>query len=160
MKLHDIMPAPGARKRKKRKGQGPGAGQGKTAGRGQKGQASRSGGVKNGYFEGGQMPLVRKLPFARGVNFNNPYKIVYVPINVSTLAERFEANAEVTPEALVALGLTHKSDSHVAILGDGDLEVPLKVTAHKFSASAKEKIEKAGGSVTKLEVKRGGYRVS
>ena len=159
MKLHEIQPAAGSRKRKKRKGQGPSAGQGKTAGKGQKGQASRSGGVKNGYFEGGQMPLVRKLPFARGVNFSNPYKIVYTPINVSTLAERFEANAEVTPEALVAMGLTHNSDSHIAILGDGNIALALKVTAHKFSATAKEKIEQAGGTVTKLEVKRGGYRV-
>ena len=159
MKLHDIKPAAGSRKKKKRLGLGIAAGQGKTAGRGQKGQASRSGGVKRAYFEGGQLPLVRKLPFARGVGFSNPYKINYTPVNVSTLAGRYEAASEVTPESLIEKGLTHGSDKHIAILGDGDITIALKVTAHKISETAKAKIEKAGGTVTKLEVKRGGYRV-
>jgi len=158
MKLHEIKPAPGSRKRKKRKGIGIAAGQGKTAGRGQKGQAARSGGVKSPYFEGGQFPMVRKLPFMRGIGFNNPYRIVYRPINVGLLAEKFEAGSEVTPEALVATGLARKSDKHIAILGVGDLSIPLKVSAHKFSESARQKIEQAGGTVTKLDVKRGGYR--
>ncbi|MFN4294506.1 MAG: 50S ribosomal protein L15 [Thermoflexales bacterium] len=158
MKLHEIKPAEGSRKRKKRKGIGIAAGQGKTAGRGQKGQAARSGGVKGPYFEGGQFPMVRKLPFMRGIGFNNPYRIVYRPVNVGLLAQKFEAGSEVTPEALVAAGIARKSDKHIAILGVGELNIPLKVTAHKFSETAKQKIEQAGGTVTKLEVKRGGYR--
>lgn len=158
MRLHEIKPAEGSRKRRKRKGIGIAAGQGRTAGRGQKGQASRSGGVKGPYFEGGQFPMVRKLPFMRGIGFNNPYRIVYRPVNVGTLAEKFAAGSEVTPEKLVEAGIADKSDKHIAILGQGDLNVALKVTAHKFSAAAKQKIEQAGGTVTKLEVKRGGYR--
>jgi large subunit ribosomal protein L15 len=158
MKLHEIKPAPGARRPKKRKGIGIAAGQGRTAGRGQKGQASRSGGVKGPYFEGGQFPMVRKLPFMRGIGFNNPYKIVYRPINVSALAAQFPAGGEVTPEKLVEAGLAQKSDKYVAILGGGDLGVALNVSAHKFSESARQKIEAAGGTITKLEVKRGGYR--
>lgn len=158
MKLHEIQPAAGSRKRKKRKGIGIAAGQGKTAGRGQKGQAARSGGVKGPYFEGGQFPMVRKLPFMRGIGFNNPYRIVYRPVNVGLLAKKFAPGSEVTPEALVAAGIARKSDKHIAILGVGDLNIPLKVTAHKFSAMAKQKIEQAGGTVVELEVKRGGYR--
>jgi len=158
MKLHDLKPSEGAHKRKKRKGLGIAAGQGRTAGKGQKGQKSRSGGVKGPYFEGGQFPMVRKLPFMRGVGFSNPYRIIYRPINVNVLAEKFEAGSEVTPEKLVEAGLALKSDKHIAILGNGDIGVALKVTAHKFSESAQKKIEDAGGSITKLEVKRGGYR--
>lgn len=158
MKLHDLKPAEGSRRRKKRKGVGIAAGQGRTAGKGQKGQKSRSGGVKGPYFEGGQFPMVRKLPFMRGVGFSNPYRIVYRPINVSALAGKFEAGSEVTPEKLVEAGLALKSDKHIAILGRGDIKVALKVTAHKFSESAQKKIEAAGGSATKLDVKRGGYR--
>jgi large subunit ribosomal protein L15 len=158
MKLHEIQPAPGSRKRKKRKGIGIAAGQGKTAGRGQKGQASRSGGVKGPYFEGGQFPMVRKLPFMRGIGFNNPYRIIYRPINVGALAEKFAPGSEVNPQTLVDAGLARRSDKYIAILGVGELAMPLKVTAHKFSASAQQKIEQAGGTVVKLEVKRGGYR--
>ena len=158
MKLHDLKPAPGAHRRKKRKGIGIAANQGRTGGRGQKGQKSRSGGVKKAYFEGGQLPVVRKLPFARGVGFFNPYRIEYAPVNLSTLVKRFESGAEVTPEALITAGITHKSDKYVAILGTGEITIPLKVTAHKFSASAKEKIVEAGGSVQTIEVVRGHHR--
>ncbi len=158
MKLHDLKPAPGAHKRKKRKGIGIAANQGRTAGRGQKGQKSRSGGVKKAYFEGGQLPVVRKLPFARGVGFFNPYRIDYTAVNVYTLAHKFESGAEVTPEALIAAGITRKSDKYVAILGTGEINIPLKVTAHKVSAAAREKIEKAGGSVQTVEVVRGHRR--
>jgi len=158
MKLHDIQPAAGSRKRRKRLGIGISAGQGKTSGRGQKGQASRSGGVKKGYFEGGQLPLVRKLPFARGVGFSNPYRIEYAIVSLGDLAQSFEAGAEVTPEALVAVGLLDKDARYVAILSNGEVGMALKVKAHKFSASAKSKIEQAGGSVEKIDVKRGGYR--
>jgi large subunit ribosomal protein L15 len=158
MKLHEIKPAAGSRKRKKRKGIGIAAGQGKTAGRGVKGQKSRSGGVKGPYFEGGQFPMLRKLPFMRGVGFFNPYQIQYAPVNVSRLQEVFQTGSVVNPDILVEVGLTQKSDKYVAILGTGEINVPLNVTAHKFSASAQKKIEAAGGTVTKLEVKRGGYR--
>jgi len=158
MKLHDLQPASGSRKPKRRKGIGIAAGQGKTAGRGQKGQKSRSGGVKRGYFEGGQLPLVRKLPFARGVGFSNPYRIDYAPVNVGELAMTFQAGAEVTPQSLVEAGLVDKGEKYVAILGDGDLDVALKVTAHKFSAAAKAKIEQAGGTTEQIRVTRGGYR--
>lgn len=158
MKLHDIQPPKGSRKTRKRKGIGISAGQGKTAGRGTKGQASRSGGVKKAYFEGGQLPLVRKLPFVRGVGFSNPYRVDYAPVNIGVLAEAFEADAEVTPEALVELGIVDKGDRYVAILGSGDLGVALKVKAHKFSESAKAKIEQAGGTTEKIAITRGGYR--
>lgn len=158
MKLNDLKPAPGAHKKKMRKGLGIAAGKGKTGGRGQKGQSSRSGGGKGPMFEGGQFPMVRKLPFMRGIGFSNPYKITYAPINVSDLGEKFEADAEVTVEVLKEKGLVRQDDKYIAVLGDGDISKALKVTAHKFSKSAQEKIEKAGGTVTKLEVKRGGYR--
>jgi large subunit ribosomal protein L15 len=157
MKLNDLKPAPGAHKKKMRKGLGIAAGKGKTAGRGSKGQASRSGGVKGAMFEGGQFPMVRKLPFMRGIGFNNPYRIIYAPVNVSDL-DQFEAGAEVTVELLKQSGLVRGNEKYIAVLGSGDLAKALKVTAHKFSKSAQEKIEKAGGSVTKLEVVRGGYR--
>lgn len=159
MQLHDIKPAAGSRKRKKRKGLGIAAGQGKTAGRGGKGQKSRSGGVKKAYFGGGQAQMMRNLPFARGAYFENPYRIVYAPVNVGVLENKFKAGDEVNPEALVKAGLADNNDKYVAILADGDLKIALKVTAHKISKAAAEKIEKAGGTVTKLEVKRGGYRV-
>lgn len=158
MKLHDLRPASGSRRPKRRKGIGIAAGQGKTAGRGQKGQKSRSGGVKRAYFEGGQLPLVRKLPFARGVGFSNPYRIEYTPVNIGDLAAVFQAGDEVTPQKLVEAGLVDKGEKYVAILGDGDLNVALKVTAHKFSAAARARIEQAGGSIEQIKVTRGGYR--
>jgi large subunit ribosomal protein L15 len=160
MQLHEIKPAKGSRKRKKRVGLGIAAGQGKTGGRGQKGQKSRSGGVNKRGFEGGQFKMVLKLPFMRGIGFSNPYKITYAPINVSTLQELFQAGSVVNPEALIEVGLTHRSDKYIAVLGMGDINVPLNITAHKFSKSAEQKIVAAGGTVTKLEVKRGGYRTS
>ena len=158
MKLHDLKPAPGAHKKKTRKGIGIAAGKGRTGGHGQKGQASRSGGTKGPAFEGGQFPLVRKLPFMRGIGFNNPYKITYVPVNIGDLAKEFEAGAEISLEAMVERGFVRKGEKYIAVLGSGDIAHSLKITAHKFSKTAQEKIEKAGGSVNKLEVKRGGYR--
>jgi large subunit ribosomal protein L15 len=126
-------------------GRGISAGQGKTAGRGTKGQGARSGGGKGPYFEGGQLPLVRRLPFKRG--FTNINKIYYTPVNVGSLAN-FEAGIDVDPEVLAAVGLLKKSDAPVVILGDGDFSVALNIKAHRFSSSAKEKIEAAGGTVT------------
>jgi len=135
-------------------GRGISAGQGKTAGRGTKGQASRSGGTKGPYFEGGQLPLVRRLPFKRG--FTNIFKVQYVPVNLYRLAE-FEAEAEISPETLAAAGIIKSADLPVAILGQGELEHGLVVKAHRFSGSARAKIEKAGGSVEELpwKVERG-----
>jgi large subunit ribosomal protein L15 len=154
MKLHELHSPSGARKTRKRVGRGIAAGQGKTAGRGTKGQAARSGGTKGPYFEGGQLPLVRRLPFKRG--FTNIFKVNYVPVNLYRL-EEFEAEGEVTPETLAAAGIIKSATLPVAILGQGNVEQPLVVKAHRFSASARAKIEEAGGSVEELpwEVKRG-----
>ncbi len=154
MKLHDLQPDEGAKKRRKRVGRGIAAGQGKTAGRGTKGQAARSGGTKGPYFEGGQLPLVRRLPFRRG--FKNIFKVEYVPVNLYRL-ESFAANEEVSPETLAAAGIIKSAALPVAILGDGEMDRPLTVKAHRFSASARAKIEDAGGSTEELpwEVTRG-----
>ncbi|GAB4480525.1 MAG: 50S ribosomal protein L15 [Anaerolineae bacterium] len=150
MKLTDLRPDKGATRKRKRVGRGPAAGQGKTAGRGTKGQGARRGGKKRAYFEGGQLPLVRRLPFKRG--FSNPFKVSYQPVNVDQLEEMFEAGTEVTPEALVAAGLLREATQPVVILGRGDLTKKLAVHAHRFSKSAREKIEAAGGSVTELDL--------
>lgn len=158
MQLHDIKPSPGASRRKQRRGIGISAGRGKTGGRGQKGQKSRSGGVGKLGFEGGQFKMVRKLPFMRGVGFFNPYKITYLPINVSTLQEYFASGSIVNKDALIELGLASKSDEHIAVLGSGEITVPLNITAHKFSKAAEQKIVAAGGTCTKLEVTRGQHR--
>ena len=147
MKLSDLRPSAGARKNKKRKGRGIAAGQGKTAGRGTKGQGARSGGVKGPYFEGGQLPLVRRLPHVRG--FTNIYRIPFEVVNLDTLAAKFEANAKVTPETLLAHGLI-KDVQRVKVLGRGEVKKALAVSAHAFSDSAKEKITAAGGSATEL----------
>lgn len=148
MKLHDLRPNPGAKKKRKRVGRGISAGQGKTAGRGTKGQGARSGGGKGVYFEGGQLPLARRLPYKRG--FTNINKVYYKPINLSSLADFDFEGAPVTPETLAAIGLLKKATDPVVILGDGEVDAPLTVQAHRFSASAKEKIEAAGGTVEVL----------
>jgi large subunit ribosomal protein L15 len=154
MKLHELQAPKGARKSRKRVGRGIAAGQGKTAGRGTKGQGSRSGGTKGPYFEGGQLPLVRRLPVKRG--FTNIFKVQYVPVNLYRL-EEFEADAEISPATLAAAGIVKSAELPVAILGHGELDRPLVVKAHRFSSSARAKIEEAGGSVEELpwEVKRG-----
>ena len=154
MKLHELQAPKGARKSRKRVGRGIAAGQGKTAGRGTKGQGSRSGGSKGPYFEGGQLPLVRRLPVKRG--FTNIFKVQYVPVNLYRL-EEFEADAEISPATLAAAGIIKSAELPIAILGHGELERPLVVKAHRFSSSARAKIEEAGGSVEELpwEVKRG-----
>jgi large subunit ribosomal protein L15 len=149
MELHDLRPNSGSKKKRKRVGRGISAGQGKTAGRGTKGQGARSGGGKGAYFEGGQLPLVRRLPFKRG--FTNIRKIVYSPVNVGVLAD-FDAGTEVDPELLASLGIIRRASDPVVILGDGALETSLHVKAHRFSGSAREKIETAGGKVTVLEL--------
>ena len=144
MKLNDLRPDPGSKKKRKRVGRGIAAGQGKTAGRGTKGQNARSGGGKGPYFEGGQLPLVRRLSYKRG--FKNPEKIIYNPVNVRDLAH-FDEGTVVDPIVLTVVGLLKKPDDPVVILGDGRIEVALTVKAHRFSKSAREKIEKAGGEI-------------
>ena len=141
MMLHELKPAEGSAKAKKRKGRGIGSGNGKTAGYGHKGQLARSG-HKGAYFEGGQLPLVRRIP-KRG--FNNIFRVEYDIVNVSDL-ERFEDGATVNHEALREAGLVGKANA-VKILGAGELTKKLHVEADKFSATAKEKIEGAGGTV-------------
>ncbi len=157
MKLHDLRPADGSTKKRKRPGRGIAAGQGKTAGRGTKGQGARSGGGVAPYFEGGQLPLVRKLPFARGVGFRDPWKISFTPVNLSRLSS-FRKGSIVSPETLAKAGIIKREDEMVAILGRGELKKDLKVKAHRFSASARAKIEAAGGEVEELPWKRGGER--
>jgi large subunit ribosomal protein L15 len=141
MKLHDLKPAEGSRKTRNRVGRGPGSGNGKTSGRGQKGQKSRSGGGVRLGFEGGQTPLFQRLP-KRG--FTNINRKDYSIVNLDTL-NGFEEGTEVTPELLLEAGVISKLQSGLKVLGSGKLEVKLTVKAHKFSASAKEAIEAAGG---------------
>ena len=157
MKLHDLKPQEGAVSKRKRVGRGIAAGQGKTAGRGTKGQNARSGGGVRPYFEGGQLPLVRKLPFARGVGFRDPWRVRFTPVNLERLID-FQKGDEVTPETLAEAGIIKRADELVAILGRGELEIPITVKAHRFSASARAKIEAAGGEVEELPWQRGGYR--
>ncbi|AVB62778.1 50S ribosomal protein L15 [Clostridioides difficile] len=142
MKLHELKPAEGAVRAKRRLGRGTATGQGKTAGRGQKGQWSRSGGGVRVGFEGGQMPLARRIP-KRG--FNNIFKKVYTEVNVEVL-NRFENGTEITAELLKSTKTISKiGKDGIKILGEGNLEKALTVKAAKFTASAQEKIEKAGG---------------
>ncbi len=143
MKLNELSPPKGSRKPPKRLGRGVGSGTGKTAGRGTKGHNSRSGGGVRPGFEGGQMPLYRRIP-KRG--FTNIFATNYSEINLDTL-NRFEDGTEVTPEMLKELGIVKKQLDGVKVLGRGELEKKLIVKAHKFSKSAVEKIEAAGGKV-------------
>ena len=148
MKLHDLSPAKGSKKNKKRVGRGPGSGLGKTAGRGHKGQRSRSGYARRPGFEGGQMPLVRRVP-KRG--FTNIFRTEYAVVNLADLAEiGAELGDEVTPDRLVEIGRVRRGRP-VKILGDGEIDRALTVKAHAFSASARQQIEAAGGSVEEIE---------
>ncbi|MDP7556855.1 MAG: 50S ribosomal protein L15 [Nitrospinaceae bacterium] len=140
MKLSELRAVPGSRKNRKRLGRGPGSGTGKTSGKGQKGQKSRSGGNPHPWFEGGQMPLYRRLP-KRG--FTNIFRKEYTVVNISQL-EGLDAGSPVTPEVMKEKGLIRKLGS-VKILGNGELTGAVTVHAHKFSRSAVEKIEKSGG---------------
>jgi large subunit ribosomal protein L15 len=145
MRLSELKPARGATKKPKRVGRGPGSGHGKTATRGHKGHKQRSGFRTKRGFEGGQMPLVRRIP-KRG--FTNIFKTEYEIVNVEMLA-KFKANTEVTPELLKERGIV-KGKLKLKILGNGEISVPLKVRAHKFSKSAREKIMKAKGEVEQI----------
>lgn len=147
MKLHDLVPNEGSKKNRKRVGRGISAGQGKTAGRGTKGQGSRSGTGGKLYRQGGNLPFFRRLPFMRGQGFTPPNQVEYNEVNLDQLSEAFKADADVTPESLEAAGLLRDKRNPVVILGRGDLNVALKVRVHRVSAGAKAKVEKAGGSV-------------
>jgi large subunit ribosomal protein L15 len=147
MKLHEIKPAPGSTKRRKVVGRGRGSGRGTTAGRGGKGQTARTGSSIPAWFEGGQMPLIRRLP-KRG--FTNIFKKNYAIINIEIL-DRFESGQEITPALLVSQGLIRSRNDGVKVLGTGALTKTLTVHAHKFSQSAAAKIEAAGGRVQVIE---------
>jgi large subunit ribosomal protein L15 len=147
--IHNIGAPKGANKNKKRLGRGPGSGTGKTAGRGHKGQKSRSGYSGRPGFEGGQMPLQRRLP-KRG--FTNIFKKVWIEVKLGDLDKGFEESDQITPELMVERGMIKKSHltrfDGVVVLGGGDVSKKLNIVAHRFSKSAKEKIEAAGGTAT------------
>src|SRR5688572_2997897 len=150
MKLHDLKPDKGSTKDRHRIGRGKAAGQGTYAGRGIKGQNARGRRGKKQYFEGGQLPLVRRLPFKRG--FTNPFRIDFQEINVVDLSKRFEDGATVSAETLVKVGLLRDIDTPFVILGNGEMDKKLSVQAHRISKGALEKVEKAGGSFARLEL--------
>jgi large subunit ribosomal protein L15 len=148
MELHDLKPAKGAFKQRKRVGRGHGSGSVKTAGRGTKGQNSRAGGGVRIGFEGGQNPIYRRMPYKRG--FTNIFRVEYETVNVGELA-RLGIEGDITLEALIARGTVTKPRRPLKILGDGELHAPLTVRAHKFTATAKAKIEAAGGRAEVVE---------
>src|SRR5689334_16045993 len=143
MSLNNLRPPKGAKKKKRRVGRGPGSGHGKTASRGHKGAKSRSGFRFKRGFEGGQMPLHRRVP-KRG--FHNPFRVEYAVINLDTLGDVFDAGSEVTPDVLRERGLVRGTGKPVKVLGRGEITKNLTVRAHKFSGTAAEKIAAAGGS--------------
>ena len=149
MRLHNLSNVKGAVHRRKRVGCGEGGGHGKTSGRGGKGQTARSGGGIRIGFEGGQMPIFRKLP-RRGFN-NKNFKTFYETVNVGELSKLDDSVTEVNREVLAAAGLVRLNTNPLKILGEGELSAALEITANKFSASAKEKIEKAGGKAIAVD---------
>ena len=146
--LNNLKPAEGSTHKKKRVGRGPGSGLGKTSGKGHKGQKSRSGYSSKIGFEGGQMPLQRRLP-KRG--FTNIFKKQWLEIGLAKLEENFNAGDEITPEILHERGLIKKAKHDLVILGSGEVSKALKISAHRFTKSAREKIENAGGSITEIK---------
>jgi large subunit ribosomal protein L15 len=147
MKLHDLRPPKGAHRERKRIGRGHGSGKVKTGGKGMMGQKARSGPGPYRTFEGGQNRLVKRMPFKRG--FVNKFRVEYEVVNVGSLAD-WPTEVEVTPETLLARRLVRRKRMPVKILGDGELNQPLTIKAHKFSASARQKIESAGGKAIDL----------
>jgi large subunit ribosomal protein L15 len=143
MNLHDLTPARGAKKRRKRIGRGPGSGHGKTATKGHKGLLARSGGGKRPGFEGGQMPLIRRLP---KFGFVNNFRTEYSIVNVSSFQD-WNGSGTITPQAMVDAGLVKRKTLPIKILGNGELKKSLVIQAHKFSKSAEAKIQSAGGRV-------------
>ena len=157
MRLHDLRPPKGARREKRRVGRGHGSGQGTTAGKGTKGQKARSGRGVPLYFEGGQLPLVRRLPYRRG--FRNPFRVEYAIVNVAQLAS-LPAGSTVTADTLVQAGLLRRGEGPVKVLGDGELSVALHVQTDRVSRQAREKIEAAGGSVVELRPRKAKEQVA
>lgn len=145
LSLNNLHPAKGSTHRKKRVGRGPGTGLGKTSGRGEKGQKSRSGYSSKTGFEGGQMPLHRRLP-KRG--FTNIFKKHWIEVSLEALEKHFSADEDITPEVLHKRGIIKKAKHDIVVLGNGEVSKSFKVSAHRFTKSAREKIEKAGGAVT------------
>lgn len=152
MNLNDLRPPSGSKHKKKRVGRGDGSGSGVTAGRGHKGAKSRSGFKRKRGFEGGQMPLHRRVP-KRG--FYNPFRVEYAVVNLDTLAERFDDGTEVTPSLMRETGIIRQSRALIKILARGEMQKKLIVKAHRFSAKASQKITDAGGSIEVLSVKAG-----
>jgi len=154
--LHNLKPAPGSRRPRKRVGRGEGSGTGKTSGRGQKGAGSRSGAKKNVRFEGGQMPIHMRMRKLRGPHMKKsmpfePFRTHTQPVNLEDLEGRFDDGAEVTPETLKAAGLATRNGIPVKVLARGELKKKLTVHAHGFSATARERIEAAGGACHLIE---------
>ncbi len=147
LSLNNLKPSEGSVHKKKRVGRGPGSGKGKTSSRGEKGQKSRSGYSAKIGFEGGQMPLHRRLP-KRG--FTNIFKKRWLEVSLGALEKSFSANDEITPEVMHQRGIIKKAKHDVVVLGNGELSKPLRISAHRFTKSAREKIEKAGGAVTEI----------
>ncbi len=145
--LNSVRPAKGSTHKKKRVGRGSGSGLGKTAARGEKGQKSRSGYSRKIGFEGGQMPLHRRLP-KRG--FTNIFKKRWLEVSIAALEQHFRADEEVTPELLHERGIIKKAKHDVVVLGNGELSKALRISAHRFTRSAREKIEKAGGAAVEI----------
>lgn len=146
MRLQDLKPNEGSKKLRKRIGRGHGSGSGKTAGRGVKGQNSRQGGGVRLYHQGGNLPFFRKLPFMRGEGFSPLNRVRYAEVNLDAL-HGFAAGAEVTPETLAEAGVLKDKKKPIKIMGRGDINVALKIKVHKVTDGARQKIEKAGGSV-------------
>ena len=155
MKQHELAPPTGARHKRKRIGRGLGSGHGRTAGKGSKGQLARAGRHIRPGFEGGQNPLIKRLPEKRG--FTNIFRVEYDTINITVL-NRFEADSEVTPQRFVEEGLVKSLKKPIKILGDGNLLKPLTVSAHKFTQTARSKIEAAGGMVEEIDSESGTKR--
>ena len=150
MKLNDLKPQAGSKKKKQRVGRGISAGQGKTAGRGTKGQNSRSGGGTRLYHQGGNLPFFRRLPFVRGKGFTPFNRTVYNEVNLDQLAD-FTSGSDVTLETLENARLLRDPRNPVVVMGRGELQVPLKVQVHRVTAGARSKIEAAGGSVELIQ---------
>jgi large subunit ribosomal protein L15 len=148
MRMHELKPAKGSARKSRRLGRGDASGAGSYSGRGMKGQKARSGGGVPPWFEGGQLPLVKRLAYRRG--FTNIFRKVYAEVNLDKLAA-FAAGAEVTPEALVRARILKNTRTPIKILARGDVDRALSVSAHRFTAAAKVKIEGAGGTVTELK---------
>jgi large subunit ribosomal protein L15 len=147
MRQDELSPAPGSKKNRKRVGRGDGSGHGTYSGRGVKGQKSRSGYRMRPGFEGGQLPLIKRLPRKRG--FTNIFRTEYSVVNMDKL-NTFESGSEITPESLLAAGMVKSLRNPVKVLADGEIDHPVSVKAHKFSAAAKAKIEAAGGSAEEV----------